>query len=229
MHRANALAALNGKILAAYSDRTINALRAALPLRLALPHVEPVLALNLLKEIRKDALVIEHAGVALAAGVPLGHDEFGRLFAATKALDDAFLQRVHAFPVRVVIRYEEIEPLRMRRIQRLGEAAYRILAAWREERRLRTALRGIYAESDFERLLCEVFDLYARETRALSRSVRLPALLAPLRESFARHLLDVMSGVGARLAHDLTRDVYGPRRRRGGSAHPLHGTTRDAR
>lgn len=229
MDRATALAVLNGKILAAYSARTITALRAALPLRLALPHLEPVLVLNLDKEIRKDALVIRRAGAALAAGAPPDRAAVQQLFVETQAIDQDFIARVNAFPVRIVIRYEEIEPLRLRRIQRLGEAAYRILPAWREERRLRTALRGIYAESDFERLLCEVFDLYAREVQALSRSVRLPALLAPLRESFAQHLLDVMSGVGARLAHDLARDIYGPRQRRGGNARPLHGTTRDAR
>jgi hypothetical protein len=35
-----------------------------LPLRLAIPHFEPVLALNLDKEVRKDALVIQRAGDA---------------------------------------------------------------------------------------------------------------------------------------------------------------------
>jgi hypothetical protein len=37
--RAKALARLNGRILHTYSRRTITALRAALPLRLALPHL----------------------------------------------------------------------------------------------------------------------------------------------------------------------------------------------
>lgn len=211
MDRAIALTALNGRILAAFSARTITALRAALPLRLALPHLEPVLALNLDKEIRKDALVIRHAGAALAAGAPPDRAAVQQLFVETQAIDHDFMARVNAFPVRVVIRYGEIEPLRTRRIQCLADAAYRTLNAWRENRSLRAALRTTYSQPDFERLLCEVFDLYARETRALSRSVRLPALLAPLRESFAQHLLDVMSDVGARLARDLARDIYGPR------------------
>jgi len=43
-------------------------LRAALPLRLALPALEPFLAENVAKEVRKDALVIRRAGEALAPG-----------------------------------------------------------------------------------------------------------------------------------------------------------------
>jgi hypothetical protein len=57
MDRSDALALLNRKILEAYSRRTINTLRAALPLRFALPHIEPVLASNVAKEMKKDALV----------------------------------------------------------------------------------------------------------------------------------------------------------------------------
>lgn len=223
MDRASALTALNGKILAAYSARTVSALRAALPLRLALPHLEPVLALNVDKEIRKDALVIRRAGAMLAAGTVPGRDDAQQLFVDTQAIDGAFVQRVDAFPVRVVIRYEEIEPLRMRRIQRLLEAAYRILAAWHDQRRLRTALTTLYTESDFERMMFENLDLYARETRALSRSVRLPALLTPLRERMARHLLEVMSATGARLARELTRSAYRRRMQPAGNAPPSRG------
>ena len=229
MDRAIALAALNGRILAAFSARTITALRAALPLRLALPHLEPVLVLNVDKEIRKDALVIRHAGATLAAGMPPDRAAVRQLFVETQAIDQDFIARVNAFPLRVVIRYDEIEPLRTRRIQCLADAAYEILSAWRKGRSLRAALHATYSQSDFERLVREVLCLYARETRALGRSVRLPALLAPLRERLAQHLLDVMSDVGARLARDLARDIYGPRQRRGGNARPLHGTTRDAR
>lgn len=214
MDRANALTRVNGRILAAYSVRTITALRDSLPLRLALPHLEPVLTLNLDKEIRKDTLVIRRAAAALTAGAPLDLADVQRLFAETQAIDQDFIARVNSFPVRVVIRYAEIEPLRTRRIECLAAVAYRTLAAWRENPSLRAALRATYSQLDFERVASEVFDLYAREVRALCRSVRLPTLLAPLRESFAQTLLDVMNGVGSRLVRDITHDVYEIRKRR---------------
>jgi len=212
MDRVRALARVNSGILAAYSARTIAVLRDSLPMRLALPHLEPVLVLNLDKEMRKDALVIRHAGAAHAAGTRPDSHAVRRLYLETQAIDRDFIARVDPFPVRLVIPYGEIEPLRTRRIERLAEAAYRTLDAWRDRRSLRAAVGTAYSQPDFERLAHEVFDLYAREVRALGRAVRLPALLAPLRESFAERLLEVMGGAGARLASDLARDVYGPRR-----------------
>lgn len=212
MDRARALASLNGKILAAYSRRTVDSLRAALPLRLVLPHLEPVLALNVEKEVRKDALVIGCAGEALASGSPPGPEAVRRLFDATKAIDRDFLERVGAFPVRIVIRYDDIAPVRLQRIECLLEAAHRVLTAWRAGVGLRAALSVTYPQPDLERLLRELLRLYAIETRALSRAVRLPALLAPLRELAAERLFDVMSELARRLAAELARSVYRPGR-----------------
>lgn len=208
MDRADALAALNGKILIAYSAGTIAALRSALALRVALPHLEPVLALNVEKEIRKDTLVIQHAGCAAAGGTSPGPADVQKLYLDTLAVDDAFLQRLESFPVRLVIPYGEIEPLRVRRIQYLVGTAYRILTAWPQHQRLKTTLRAIYDQTDFELLISIILDLYAQEARVLSRSVRLPSALAPLRDRLARHVATVMSDVGLRLAQDLTRGLY---------------------
>lgn len=71
------------------------------------------------------------AGEAVAVGRPAGREALQQLLEATKEIDRAFLARVDAFPVRVVIRYDEIAQVRMERIERLLEAAYRILDAWR--------------------------------------------------------------------------------------------------
>ena len=206
MDRPSALALLNGRILTAYSARTIRELRDALPLRIALPHLEPILALNVQKEIRKDTLVIRRT--ALAHGIAPDADLVRRLFVETKAIDDAFVTRVRAFPLRVVIPYAEIEPLRMQRIERLMEAAGRILAGWRAHIHLRTVLHETYTQYDFERVVRHILDLYARETRALTRSVRLPLLLEPLRAQIAGHLFDVMERAGTHLAADLGRGIY---------------------
>lgn len=188
--------------------RTISALRTALPFRVALPHLEPVLALNIEKEVRKDALVIGRAAQAAASATPLAREDALALYARTRAIDDDFVERTRDFPVRVVIPYAEIEPLRVARIRYLLEVSYRVLCAWRGERRLRAALREAYAPDDFELVLCAILDLYARETRALSRAVQLPSALAPLRERAAAHIGSVMSESAMRLAHDVVRGVY---------------------
>lgn len=208
MDRSDALVALDRKILDAYSRRTTNALRAALPLRLALPHIEPVLARNVAKEMQKDALVIRRAGEALATGLPPNGEALRRLLEATKEIDRAFLTQVGSLPLRIVIPYEEIMPIRMARIERLSGAAYRVLDAWQLQSGVRAAMQASYPRVELERLLLDLLQLYALETRILSRSVRLPMLLAPVRERIAQSLQGIMNDTAKRLAAELTSVVY---------------------
>lgn len=210
MKRAHSLARLNGRILQVFSRRTTTALRAALPLRLALPHLEPVLALNVTKEVQKDTLVIVRAR-ELAADCPsVWTDVLPQLLHATKEIDRTFLARVGTFPVGIVIRYDEITPIRTRRMKLLYDAALRVLAARDGERRLRDAMQATFSRDEFGLLLNELFRLYAEETRSLSRSVRLPGLLVPLREMIAQELFNVMLRVAKPLAHEIAAATYQP-------------------
>ena len=206
MDRPSALAHLNGKVLAAYSRRTIEELRKALPLRLALPHIEPVIELNLGKEVTKDALVIRRA--SLDPAHPPEPEAIRQLFVETKRIDDDFVSRASGFRIRLVVPYDEVEPLRVARISRLMAGTRRILTAWSTHHRLRMAFRVAYTQIELEATLRQILELYARETRALTRSVRLPALIEPLRERMAQHLLDVMARAADRLARDVAQGVY---------------------
>jgi hypothetical protein len=208
MQRDRVLADLNGRILQAYSQRTAQVLRALVPLRLVLPHLEPILALNVEKECRKDALVVQCASQAVAAKAPPDRAAIERLLAAGKSIDRAFLDQIGTLPVRIEIRYQEIVPLRVRRIECLLDVAYRILDSWPSSQGLRAALRASYQPLEFERRLREVLRLYALEARALGHAVRLPLPLRPLRELIAQRLSETMNDVGARLAHDITHGVF---------------------
>ena len=126
-----------------------------------------------------------------------------QLLQATREIDRRFLSRLGAFPVDIVIRYEEIAPVRARRMKLLFDAALKILAARNRGLNLRRALSTNYSREDLARLLDLLFRLYAEEVRSLSRSVRLPALLVPLRELIARELLDVMLRVAQPLALEI--------------------------
>jgi hypothetical protein len=201
--RAKSLARLNGRILHAYSRRTITALRAALPMRLALPHLEPVLALNVGKEVEKDALVIRHARDPATGDATDWNDVLAQLMQATKDIDRQFLARVGKFPVEIVVRYDEIAPIRARRIKLLHESASRILVARDSHLHLRGAMQASFSREEFAHLLYELFRLYAEETRSLSRSVRLPGPLVPLRELIAQELLNVMLRVARPLANEI--------------------------
>lgn len=213
MKRARALARLNGRILHAYSQRTTHALRAALPLRLALPHLEPVLALNVAKEVRKDTLVILRARELSMDPAADWNEVLPQLLQATKDIDSGFLARLGAFPVGVVIRYEEIAPIRARRMKLLHDAAQKLLSAGDPDRdpRLRGALHASFSPAEFEQLLYQLFRLYAEETRSLSRAVRLPGPLALMREILAQELLNVMLRVAQPLAKEIATSVFDSR------------------
>lgn len=165
-------------------------MRAALPLRLALPALEPFLAENVAKEVRKDALVIRRAGEAPAPGTAR------EILAAARAIDREFLERIGGFPVRIEIPYDRIEPLRLRRIELGLDTARRILEAWQRGQRLRES----FAPGELERRLFEMLQLYAEETQALSHAVRLPRVLEPLRERVAQRLREAMTQTARTLA-----------------------------
>lgn len=165
-------------------------------MRLALPALEPFLAQNVAKEVRKDALLILRAGEALAAGEPPGPGAARQLLAAAREIDREFLARLGGFPVRIEIRYDAIEPLRLRRFELGLDTAYRILDAWRRGGRLRDA----FVPGELERRLFEMLQLYAEETQALSHSVRLPGILAPVRERVAQRLREAMTHAARTLA-----------------------------
>jgi len=154
----------------------------------ALPHIEPFLADNVEKEVRKDALVIRCAAEASARGARPGAGAARQLLAEARTIDREFLAGIGRLPVRLEIPYGRIEPLRLRRIERGLDLCWRILEAWREGRHLRDAA----LRAELERGLLDILTLYCEETSALSDAVKLPALLLPLRELLAGELLRIM-------------------------------------
>lgn len=199
---------MNRRLLGEFSRRTVDALRSALPLHVGLPQLEKFLAHNVAKEVRKDALVIRRAAEAPAEPARAPRETLLDLLQSARAIDRDFLRRTVRFPIGIDIPYAEIDPLRLRRMERLFAAARSVLAAWPQGAAPRQALRAAFAREELERLLAEILGLYAQETLALSRGVRLPALLRPVRELAMRRLVGVMDSVARRLAADAARTVY---------------------
>jgi hypothetical protein len=203
MERVAVLAELDRRMLETFSRRTTEKLRSALPLRIALPRLEPFLAANVAKEVRKDALTIRRAGEALAVGERPGPGMVHQLFESTQEIDRDFLRTIDRFPVRIRIPYDRIAPLRLQRIERVFDLAYRILREWQAGSRLRDA----FGKEELEQSLLQVLELYVQESLALSHSVSLPALLEPVRERLARRLHGVMNEVITRLASEIAAAV----------------------
>jgi hypothetical protein len=184
-------------------------------MRLALPHLEPVLVLNVGKEVEKDTAG-DTARRHPMATAPRLERSAAELMQATKDIDRRFLAKVGKFPVEIVVRYDEIAPFRARRIKLLHEAAAKILIAREPPAPARRDAGQLFARR-FARLQHELFRLYAEETRSLSRSVRLPGPLVPLREMIARELLMSCCGSPGRWRNEIaaaTSPCPTPRSRR---------------
>ena len=173
-------------------------------MRLALPAIEPVLADNVAKEARKDALVIRRAAQCLASGSSPGAQEADRLLAQARDIDREFLARAVALPLSLDIPYARIEPLRRKRIERGLDLAYRILAAWHGGQRLRDALPAPALEQSLRAMLA----LYCEETAELARGVRTRGPVSALRERAAGALRDTMAEVAQQLAHDAAQWIH---------------------
>ncbi len=210
MHQARLLAELNRQILEAYSRRTTAALRARLPLPVALPWLDQLLLINVQKEVRKDAHVIGRAVQVAKAGLPIDDALVISLLQIAREIDRDFLARARS-PLEIPIRYEAVNPVRTQRIRKMLDAGSRLGAVWSPRHKLRAALAETFPAAELERLLFELMVLYARETQVLGESVRMPALLSPLRRRVLAGLFETMEKTAQALAQEAAARIRQPK------------------
>ncbi|MFY9315799.1 MAG: hypothetical protein WAO95_09600 [Burkholderiales bacterium] len=148
--------------------------------------------------------MIERAAALLEAGRAPGDDDATELLARARVIDREFLGGTRGLPVQLDIPYARIEPLRRKRIAHGLDLALRVLAGWRDARRLRHALP---AEA-LERRLRELLQLYCEETAALAGGVRASGALAAVRGGAARALREIMTAEAERLAREAVKAVH---------------------
>jgi hypothetical protein len=210
MHRARLLAELNRQILEAYSRRTTAALRARLPLPMALPWLDKLLLSNVQKEVRKDAHVIGRAVQVTKAGQQIDDTLVMSLLQTAREIDRDFLASARS-PLEIPIRYEAVNPVRTQRIRKLLDAGSRLSMAWSSRHKLRTALASAFPQAELERLIFELLVLYARETQVLGESVRMPALLSPLRRRVLASLFETMEKTALALSREAAARIRRPK------------------
>jgi hypothetical protein len=202
------LCAMDGGMMQEFSARTIKRLEDHSLFRLLLPVFRAFLEINVRKEIEKDRLAIMRAAATQRAGGTPGPADVEALLQQAREIDQRFLREAAVFPVNIRIEYRDIESFRRRRVEMLLAAAHALFARWETMPRFRAAVTAQYTRDEFEALLREIMQIYGAETRALSRSVRIPSLFNLARDSITDTVNSVMTGVAADLAGELTRKVY---------------------
>ena len=199
---------MNAYMMREFSQRTIDGLKEYKLFRIILPPFKSFLEVNLDKEIDKHREVINYAMEAVVEGHPPGTVYIERLLQRAREIDRIFLQKAQMFSSAIDIHYHEIDPIRQRRFEYLLEANYRILIKWRDLGQVRKAICNLYEREQFRLFLLEILNLYIKETRLLSHSVRIPRRLSAVRTTLIDTVDRVMKNIAAELVIDLTDKVY---------------------
>jgi len=191
-----------------FSARTIRRLEDHSLFKLLLPVFRSFLEINVRKEIEKDRLAIMRAAETQRAGGTPGPADVEALLQQAREIDQRFLREAAVFPVNIRIEYRDIESFRRRRVEMLLAATHALFTRWEVTPRFRAAVAARYTRAEFEAQLREIMQLYGAETRALSRSVRIPSIFNIARDSISDTVYSVMASVAADLAGELARKVY---------------------
>jgi hypothetical protein len=199
---------MDGRMMQEFSARTIRRLEDHSLFKLLLPVFRSFLEINVRKEIEKDRLAIMRAAETQRAGGTPGPADVEALLQQAREIDQRFLREAAVFPVNIRIEYRDIESFRRRRVEMLLAATHALFTRWEVTPRFRAAVAARYTRAEFEAQLREIMQLYGAETRALSRSVRIPSIFNIARDSISDTVYSVMASVAADLAGELARKVY---------------------
>ncbi len=202
------LCAMDRHMLQAFSQRTATGLARHSLFGLLLPAFQSFLDINVRKEVEKDRRVLATAAAAHKAGKTPDASDAQHLLVEARDIDQTFLRQAVIFPVAINIHYGDIEPTRLKRIVRLLDMSYRLLAPWQNTPRFRAAAAHAYTREQFETALHEILHLYALETKMLSNSVSIPRLFTLARDKLTGTIYSVMETIADELASELTRKVY---------------------
>lgn len=191
-----------------FSRRTIAGLQQHTLFRVMLPVFNSFLELNVRKEVEKDRQVIMRAEELYQSGTTPGDQDVRGLLQQAKEVDRVFLQQVSIFPIAIKIDYAEIEKVRHQRVGHLLHESHRILSRWENARKFRTVIAELYDAHEFNAILYDILKLYSVETRALSNSVRLPAVMFVARDSLTKTVSTTMQDTAKSLAAQITGRIF---------------------
>jgi len=191
-----------------FSRRCIGRLNNHLPLKFFLSLFQDFLDANVLKELEKDRLVIEHAAVAFEDGKDRTDVDVHVIFEGTKKIDAAFVKKLPAPVFSIEVKYDDFAEVRKRRIACLLNMAFDLLENWKEEVPFIETVRSAYTEERFSEILGEVLHLYNLETKMLSNSITFHSAANKIKDIFAEKLFTTMERTAEQLASEYTRGIY---------------------
>ncbi|HWR72659.1 MAG TPA: hypothetical protein VN604_05790 [Nitrospirota bacterium] len=211
MDKVAILCSRDSMIMHDFSELSLERLKDRSFFCMPLPFLRTYMKANVGKEIDKDRLIIEYAAARFREGRTCCDHDIGEMFEMTKQVDKAFLRKVNVPSLTITIRYEDIASIRKSRIDSLSRCVHDLLAHWKDDLPVESAVRAAYRKQDFQDMITEILHLYNQETRQLSNSIRAFGPFQMAVETFAGALYRAMEQAAEDLTAAYTRAIYGRR------------------
>ena len=208
MNKVDVLCEKDREMMLEFSGLCVRRLNNHLPLKLFLSLFQHFLDANVLKEIEKDRLIIEHAAAGFERGQASADMDLDGLFEITKKVDREFLNKLATPVLSMEVRYEDFAEIRKKRIASLGNMVFELSCNWHASLSFSDIVKNTFEENSYSKLLREVLHLYNVETRLLSNSITFHGPAGRVKDLFANKLFDTMEKTAGDIAVAYTRKVY---------------------
>ena len=179
-----------------------------LPLKLFISVFRHFLDANVLKEIDKDRLIIEHAAAAFEGGKGRGAVDVDGLFEMTKKVDHEFINRFSNAFFSIRVRYADLAEIRKKRILAFVGMVFDLLANWHDGLPFAEVVKRTSSEERYTQTLREILHLYNLETKILSNSITFHGPAAKLKDLFAEKLFVTMESTAGEIAVEYARRAF---------------------
>ena len=208
MSKIDVLCDTDREMMLEFSRLCVSRLNNYLPLKLFLSAFQHFLDANVLKEIEKDRLIIEHAAVHFESGGSRDDMDVNYIFEMTIKVDDEFVNKLSNPLFSVMIRYDDFAEIRKKRIAAFVNMVFDLLRNWQDEVPFFHIVKTTFLEESYREVLKEVLHLYNVETRMLSNSFTFHGPAGRVKDLFAERLFTTMEKTAGEIALEYTRRVY---------------------
>ncbi|MDA8239423.1 MAG: hypothetical protein M0Z67_03515 [Nitrospiraceae bacterium] len=206
--RVDTLCDADKEMMLDFSRLCITRLGDHLPLKLFISVLRHFLDANVLKEIDKDRLIIEHAAAAFYGGKGRAVIDVNGLFEMTKQVDHEFINRFSNTFLSIRVRYDDFAEIRKERIFSFIGLVFDLLGNWQDGLSFAEVVKRTFSEERYAQILCEILHLYNLETKMLSNSITFHGPAAKLKDLFAEKLLAAMESTAGEIAVEHARRAY---------------------
>lgn len=208
MSKVGILCDTDREMMEKFSSLCVSRLNNYLPLKLFISPFQHFFDANVLKEINKDRLIIEHSAVHYESGRERDYLDVNGIFEMTTKLDEEFVTMLANPFFSVVIRYEDFSEIRKKRISAFANMVFDLLSNWQDEVPFSKIVKTTFTEESYRKVLREVLNLYNVETRMLSNSFTFHGPAGKMKDLFAKRLFETMEATAGEIALEYSRRIY---------------------